>query len=526
MCINASNKEHLIFKDLILKNDAHEDDEPLETGADLKRFGFYAHVGYSGIKSNITLSNIKVHKIYPTNSSGTENSDSFLGYGIYFTADGTGNSNYFEGITISNCEITDIGNVGISINKWIPDVNPPTNQYQKNITIRSNNLHHIGGAGMVFFNVEDFLIEQNMVTYTGDFSLDNRQHGRGSGYWSVRCNNGILQYNEFSHVRGTADSCGAHIDIENDNIVVQYNLSYDNAGGFAEFMGANTNCIYRYNISINDGFRVKWTSGSTIQSNPEMYSPNGSRNTQQGKIIWFSDFTGFNGQPKNGSKNNQVYNNTIYIGQDSNGDNITSLIRFENDTDYNEVRNNIFYIETGSSLNFTKSDTAGSNNAFSNNLYSNGGPNNIFFKGANDILNTNPLFGNLGGITADDYKLLDNSPAINAGIFIANNGGIDFWKTLLGDYAPTDIGATELDQTSLGVDNNINVPQITLFPNPAINILTVNRIKTATNFQIYNTMGQLVQKGSTQKIIGISTLKSGIYVIKFEGLKPILFLKK
>ena len=441
MCIDASAKEYIEFKDLILKNDASEDDATIEAGADEKRFGFYASVGFSGIKRNITLNNIKAYKIYPTNASGTENSDSYKGYGFQFTSTGLG-ENYYDGITIKNCEITDIGYVGISINKWIPDTNPPTAQYQQNVDINNNNLHHIGGSGMVFFNVQNFLIENNVVTYTGDHSLNSKQHGRGSGFWSVRSKDGVLQHNEFSHARGAADSCGAHIDIENDNVIVQYNVSYDNAGGFAEFMGANTNCIYRYNVSINDGFRVKWSNGATLQSNPEMYTASGQKNTQQGKIIWLSDFTGFAGQTKVGSKNNQVYNNTIYIGQDTNGDDITSLIRFENDTDSNEVKNNIFYVESGSTLNFTKSSTAGTNNVFSNNLYSNSGPSNSFFVGTSDLTNSDPLFVNRGGVTAADYKVILGSPAIDAGVFINNNGGQDYWETSLSENLPTDIGAS------------------------------------------------------------------------------------
>jgi len=441
MCIDASAKEYIEFKDLILKNDASEDDATIEAGADEKRFGFYASVGFSGIKRNITLNNIKAYKIYPTNASGTENSDSYKGYGFQFTSTGLG-ENYYDGITIKNCEITDIGYVGISINKWIPDTNPPTAQYQQNVDINNNNLHHIGGSGMVFFNVQNFLIENNVVTYTGDHSLNSKQHGRGSGFWSVRSKDGVLQHNEFSHARGAADSCGAHIDIENDNVIVQYNVSYDNAGGFAEFMGANTNCIYRYNVSINDGFRVKWSNGATLQSNPEMYTASGEKNTQEGKIIWLSDFTGFAGQTKVGSKNNQVYNNTIYIGQDTNGDDITSLIRFENDTDSNEVKNNIFYVESESTLNFTKSSTAGTNNVFSNNLYSNSGPSNSFFVGTSDLTNSDPLFVNRGGVTAADYKVTLGSPAIDAGVFINNNGGQDYWETSLSENLPTDIGAS------------------------------------------------------------------------------------
>ena len=463
MCIDASGKEYIEFKDLILKNDASEDDATIEAGADEKRFGFYASVGFSGIKRNITLNNIKAYKIYPTNASGTENSDSYKGYGFQFTSTGSG-ENYYDGITIKNCEITDIGYVGISINKWIPDTNPPTAQYQQNVDINNNNLHHIGGSGMVFFNVQNFLIENNVVTYTGDHSLNSKQHGRGSGFWSVRSKDGVLQHNEFSHARGAADSCGAHIDIENDNVIVQYNVSYDNAGGFAEFMGANTNCIYRYNVSINDGFRVKWSNGATLQSNPEMYTASGEKNTQEGKIIWLSDFTGFDGQTNIGSKNNQVYNNTIYIGQDTNGDDITSLIRFENDTDSNEVKNNIFYVESESTLNFTKSSTAGTNNVFSNNLYSNFGPSNSFFVGTSDLTNSDPLFVNRGGVTTADYKLTLGSPAIDAGVFINNNGGQDYWETSLSENLPTDIGASEFDN-SITTTNTWNGVVNTSFTN-------------------------------------------------------------
>ena len=443
MCIDASEKEYLTFNDLILKNDANQDDSGLEDGALTKRYGFYASVGSSGIKRNITLNNIKAYKIYPKEASGTENTPSYKGYGFLFTSIGTG-ENYYDGITIKNCEITDIGYVGIAINKWIPDTDPPTEQYHQNIDINNNNLHHIGGSGVVFFNVENFLIENNTVTYTGDYSEEEpRKHGRGSGFWSVRSNHGVLQHNEFSHARGAADSCGAHIDIENDNVIVQYNVSYDNAGGFAEFMGANTNCIYRYNVSINDGFRVKWSNGATLQSNPEMYTASGQKNTQNGKIIWFSDFTGFDGQTKVGAKNNQVYNNTIYIGHDTNGDDITSLIRFENDTDSNEVKNNIFYVESESTLNFTKSSTAGDNNVFSNNLYSNVGPSNSFFFGTNDLTNSDPLLVNKGGTNATDYKISTGSPAIDSGISITDNGGFDYWSNSLPGSTNNDIGAQE-----------------------------------------------------------------------------------
>ena len=528
MCIDASEKQYLTFKDLILKNDANEDDGTLESGADRNRYGFFAHVLYSGIKKNITLHNLKIHKIYPTIASGSENSDAYKGYGIYFTSDGMGNNNFFDNIIIEGCEITDIGYVGISVNKWIPDVNPPVNQYQKNINISNNNLHHIGGSGIVFFNVDGFLIENNISRYTGDYSLDTRQHGRGSGFWSVRCKNGILQFNEFSHVRGAADSCGAHIDIENDNIIVQYNLSYDNAGGFAEFTGANTNCIYRYNVSINDGARVKWTNGSTIVSNPEMYSPNGEKNAQSGKIIWFSNFTGFQGQTRIGSNNNHVYNNTIYV---STG--MTSRLVIGESSYDNTVKNNIFYID--GNLIFEEEDlgwtpeTPGFDNLFDTNLWYGSGsyPNisseTLYNNSQNDIYD-NPQLTNPGGLSVNDYLLLNSSPAIDAGLLISNNGDKDFFGNMLSSSLPTDIGAHEFN-VSLGV-SELNDTTLKVYPNPTTDKLHISNNSKPVSYIIYSMSGQEISTGKTSGAIDISNFETGMYILEIKGSRSQLILKK
>jgi hypothetical protein len=518
MCIDASGKQFLEFKDLILKNDANEDDGTLEVGADINRYGFYAHTLYfNSAKKNIVLKNLMIHKIYPKIATDTENTPSYKGYGIYFTSDGVGNNNYYDGLVVEDCEITDIAYVGISINKWIPSSNPPVNKYQKNIIIRNNNLHHIGGSGMVFFNVDGFTIENNTVTWTGNYDSngDIRQHGRGSGFWSVRCKNGILQHNEFSHVRGAADSCGAHIDIENDNVIVQYNLSLDNAGGFVEFMGANTNCIYRYNVSINDGFRVKWTTGATIITNPEMYSPNGSKNTQTGKAIWFSDFTGFNGEPRVGAAYNLVYNNSIYVKSG-----MTSTIEFENNTNNNIVKNNIFYID--GTLKYTKAASS-FNNTFDGNIFYGNYPVNIPF-GSNDIRDQNPQFVNKEGTIADDYKILVSSPAIDSGVLIAANGGKDYWGSLLSESLPTDIGAHETNFPVLKIPDN-TTKKILIYPNPSKDLLLIDGLEEMVRIKIINTQGKIISECLTKKYLDISTLPKGLFFICIQGHATLKFLK-
>ena len=61
---------------------------------------------------------------------------------------------------------------------------------------------------------------------------------------------------------GSLDSYGVHIDYDNANVVVQYNFSYNNEGGFVQILGANINSGYRYNISVADGSRINGVNGA------------------------------------------------------------------------------------------------------------------------------------------------------------------------------------------------------------------------------------------------------------------------
>ena len=49
----------------------------------------------------------------------------------------------------------------------------------------------------------------------------------------------------------------------------------DCEGGFVEILGGNTNAVYRFNISVNDGYRE---------------DPNGVPWNKKGKIFWVSNY--------------------------------------------------------------------------------------------------------------------------------------------------------------------------------------------------------------------------------------------
>jgi hypothetical protein len=179
----------------------------------------------------------------------------------------------------------------------------------------------IGGPAIQPSLVEDLVVRGNVVDGSGS-SLDSRMHGRGSGIWPWTCNRVLIEKNTFMHARGKADSCGIHIDFNCRDVVVQYNLSIDNEGGFIEILGNNHNCAYRYNISINDGARVKGRNGAH----------------QEGKVLWTSGYVG-RGRTKAGPFNSYIYNNTIYAGPDS-----RSCFSVSSTTEGLLIANNIFHL--------------------------------------------------------------------------------------------------------------------------------------------------------------------------------------
>ena len=154
--------------------------------------------------------NIFRHDIYPNDYSSGSEQTLYDGIGIFITGFGS-NATNFDGILIENCEITDVGFYGIQISRWETTSTPLANTHHKNVTVKNNHIHHVGGSGGVYFNVRDFMIENNIFSWSGyhDSNVELRQFGKGSSWWGVRCKNGILQNNEFSHVRGAADSHGA-----------------------------------------------------------------------------------------------------------------------------------------------------------------------------------------------------------------------------------------------------------------------------------------------------------------------------
>ncbi len=212
-----------------------------------------------------------------------------------------------------------------------------------NIDISGCSIKNTGGPGAMFEYCEDGVMRNCSTSYPGSRS-DERMWGRGSGMWLDNCDGFLFEKNSYLRSEGIADCCGAHIDLQNKNITIQYCLSRENAGGFIEILGDNYNCCYRYNISINDGWRnVEDASQSAywgwIGSDGKVIGNNGC-------LVTLNGLNDQNGEKQfSGPFKSYIYNNTI-VQTSSGYSTFTNPFVLELATSAKDVliQNNLFWI--------------------------------------------------------------------------------------------------------------------------------------------------------------------------------------
>ncbi|MGO4371741.1 DNRLRE domain-containing protein, partial [Paenibacillus sp. MCAF20] len=247
------------------------------------------------------------------------------------------------------------------------------------------------------------VVEHNVVKNFANTNVGNRNY---AGIWVFAADNTIFQYNEvFGGKYGYNDGEAYDIDLYCNNTLFQYNYSHNNRGGFSLFMNGSTNSVFRYNVSVNDG--------------------------SDAEIFYYG--------PSTAAEAPEIYNNTIITGQNSN----TKIFNAWNANATMKFYNNIIY--GGKNVKFSNFAAKGS---FANNsvypphiLDTNGPTTHPGLVTANPKI-SNPWVEVLGIENTNVYKLSSDSPLINAGKVISNNGGKDYFGNVLTDGLP-DIGAHE-----------------------------------------------------------------------------------
>jgi hypothetical protein len=400
------------------------------------RCGILVTADEKGDYSNIRISDVQISDIFyedPGHTRGadevkTANGTERYGWGIRLI-------NLVPGAVMKDIHITDVlvsnvSHTGIKLTS--------RNDGIRDVVISGCEVHRTGGPGIQMSGVRNVTAKKNLVDRSGS-NDDSRKWGRGSGLWTWSSSDIIIEHNQFKNAKGPGDSAGCHIDFNCSNVIVQYNLSYHNAGGFIEILGNNYNCAYRYNISVNDGYRVKGLDGAF----------------QEGKVFWLSGYQG--NQPRKGPFNSYIYNNTVFTDQD-----IVAKIAVTKTASGVLVTNNIFCFMgesqavLGDQYNPEKDGTgAVSRVLFKNNLFlkASAWPEEVLIHDEAPLYG-DPGFSNPGGDRLTDYIPLNESLVRDRGIDIpllpgdknGLNDGPPVMHDILGNplTGKPDMGAIEL----------------------------------------------------------------------------------
>lgn len=335
-----------------------------------------------GLVEGIQIKNCYVHHV-----NGQVGGKETGGIHVYVKRDSI--KTKFHDLIIENNIIRDVGGVGIANQSSWGNIQTESYYPWTGFLIRGNRVERTGRNGIIVRYAENPIVEYNTLAHNSLFDT-------GHSIFNFNTIGCIVQYNEAygntSNNPEDTDHGGFDADYNSKGTIIQYNYSHDN-NWFCGIMrrGINTDVTIRFNISQNE------LLGAYLYGFPKA----------------------------TGVKDVKVYNNTHYFAKGKGKQVFVTAgkVRIPTETAF---WNNIFYFEGEADWGFEPDSTC----IFENNMFYNISP-----KGENAIIKS-PLFMNAstGGTDIDmrnsesltGYRLKENSPAMNTGKLIQNNGGKNF----------------------------------------------------------------------------------------------------
>lgn len=338
----------------------------------------------------------------------------------------------YNDVKITNCYVKDVKRAGIVVGYTYQHskfngaqiADETVQKYgHTNIYIADNYVQNSGNDAIVAMYAYRPVIERN-ISDTAGVDLDDGYAGYWQSFcatiWPWKTKDAVFQYNEAFDTVGEGNGDGQAWDIDwSDGTVYQYNYSHNNGGGSMLIcLNEAYNGTFRYNLSHNDlGCLI------TFQGNPEA----------------------------------KIYNNVFYVD----GDRATRVHHNASGkrSGSGVISNNIFY--NASTANPNDEWEPNGNKKFSNNLYygytstpSTDKHAVVVAESEKDQIFVSPLTapdstdGTIhrhddpeAKTVFDGFKIKEDSAAVNAGVYIPNNGGKDFFGNKLG--MTPDIGMHE-----------------------------------------------------------------------------------
>lgn len=350
--------------------------------------------------------------------------------------------------------------------------------------IKNNSCDNNAERGIFTGFTDDIIIENNTCTNSID------EHGI---YVSNSSDRPIIRYNECYGNNNTGIHVNADLSAGGDGIIsdakIYGNVIHDNnlASGI-NMDGLENPIIYNnliYNNHTAQGLALFQQDGAIVTSGAKIFNntiivPNDGR---WGILL------------DNGANvNTEIYNNII-INQHAwrgciSAESITNL-----SSDYNILNDKMSNVGDGSTIPLSNWQALG--------LDTN-----------SQLADANSEIFNDAGL--NDYHLKTDSQAIDTGTNLVNaivNDDLENTSRPLG--VSYDIGAYEYDTSlSVGFENLI---EIKLFPNPASNTVYLNineQINTINSISITDLNGKLIKNFTSNRILDVSDLASGIYIVR------------
>jgi hypothetical protein len=511
--ILVTNHDNMIFDGLEIQN--HRTITRSGVG-DLVSFGIRVEVSDSNVNldnfsfRNMTFKN--VYALYWVDPADQNAFNDFEVSGLTFISSWGG---IINNVIVEDSYFTDLQRIGVHIKNTMGKTSTKRNT---NFVFRNNDFFQIGGTCVLPVRTENCLIENNIFNQPGAKTND-KMIGRGSAVWNWYSINTIIQYNQAINAKGIMDSHGIHVDHSNVDTFIQYNYMQDCEGGFVEILGGNQRAVYRFNISVNDGWRVhpNWVNSD--------------------HTIWLNDKIG--GESGHPSYDSYIYNNTVVINKSGND-------AFDTAIDINgqntRIFNNIFYATNGSGIGNQQGNYGDPNLMMTNNMFF-GNIRNNFKTLDSNRLEVNPVFYNEQIGDQYGFQINGSSQAIDAGAAYTGNYAhpaipvgastiftnveeyptVDFFgNSITGDFTPN-IGASNAKNGEITLSNKSDTSSDKVYiQNPMMSEKVVLfGIDKPYQYALVDILGRTKQQGfleaSQNEIILDQSLSSGVYLLKLEN---------
>ena len=510
--ILVTNHDNMVFDGLEIQN--HRTISRSGVG-DLVSFGIRIEVSDSNVDlNNFSFRNMtfkNVYALYWVDPADQNAFNDFEVSGLTFISTWGG---IINNVIVEDSYFTDLQRIGVHIKNTMGKTSTKRNT---NFVFRNNEFFQIGGTCVLPIRTENCLIENNIFNQPGAKTND-KMIGRGSAVWNWYSINTIVQYNQAVNAKGILDSHGIHVDHSNVDTFIQYNYMQDCEGGFVEILGGNQRAVYRFNISVNDGWRV----------NPNWVNSD--------HTIWLNDKIG--GQSGHPSYDSYIYNNTVVINKSGND-------AFDTAIDINgqntRIYNNIFYAVNGSGIGNQQGNYSDPNLMMTNNLFFGNIRNNFKTIDANRI-EVNPVFYNEQSGDQYGFQIDASSQAIDAGAAYTGNYAhpaipvdastifanleeyptVDFFgNSLSGDSTPN-IGASNAKNGEITLSNKSDISTEKVYiQNPMISDKVVlHGVNKSYQYALVDILGRTKQQGFLEaqkdEIILDESLNPGIYLLQLR----------